>query len=108
MAWNKLATHKYKRDCYLENIYFHVKLTALSTRQRLDRHVDFLVFIIISPPLGLIITEFTLKNIITVLCCYVSLKTTLLRSLIITLITRILDTFMFRLNIYVSEDDPVV
>ena len=46
------------------------------------------------PPLGLIITEFTLKNVVTVLCCYVNLKITLRCSLIIALITRILDAFM--------------
>ena len=49
-------------------------------------------------PLGLIITVFTLQNSVTVLCCYVTLKTTLLCSLIIALIARILETFMFRLN----------
>ena len=56
--------------------------------------VSFLVGIIMLPPLGLIFTEFTLQNIITVLCCYVYLKTIVLCSLIITLITRILDTFI--------------
>ena len=62
----------------------------------LNGAVNFLVCIIIGPPLGLIITEFTLENNFTVLCCYVSLKMTLLCSLIITVITRILDTFMYR------------
>ena len=54
--------------------------------------------IIMFPPLGLVITEFTEENIITVLCCYVTLKIALLCSLVITLITRILDTFVDRLN----------
>ena len=40
----------------------------------------------------------TLQNIIAVFCCHVTLKTHLHCSLIITLITRILDTFMFRLH----------
>ena len=60
--------------------------------------MSFLVDIKMLPPLGLIITEFTLQNIITVLCCYVSLKITLSCSLIITLITRILYTIMYRPN----------
>ena len=62
--------------------------------------MSFLVCIIMAPPLGLIITEITLQNIITVLCCYVIPKSTLLCSLIITLITRILDAFMFRSVMY--------
>ena len=58
----------------------------------------FLVFVIVCSPLGLIITVVTLKNSVTVLCCYVILKIALCCSFIITLITGILDTFMFRLN----------
>ena len=64
----------------------------------LDNYMDFLVFIVINPPLSLIITEFALQNIITVLSCYVILKTTLCWRLIIALIIRIPDSSMFRLN----------
>ena len=39
--------------------------------------VSFFVGIIVAPPLGLKITEFTLQSIITVLCCYVSLQMSL-------------------------------
>ena len=56
------------------------------------------VRVIITPPLGLIITTVTLQDCVTVFSCYVSLKTTLCCSLIITLITRILYTFMLGLN----------
>ena len=54
----------------------------------------FLVFVIVCFPLGLIITVVTLQNSVTVLCCYVILKNILSCSLIITLMTEILFTFM--------------
>ena len=57
-----------------------------------------LVFVKLLFPLGLIITVVTLQDSVTVLCCYVTLKTTLCCSFIITLITRVLETFMFRQN----------
>ena len=58
----------------------------------------FLVPIIFWSPLGLIIAVVKLQNIITVSCFNMNLKTSLCCSLIITLIARMLDTFMFRLN----------
>ena len=68
-------------------------------KKKLNCHgmLCFLVFVIVCFPLGLIITVVTLQYSVTVLSCYVMLKTALCCSLIITLITRILDTFMFRL-----------
>ena len=57
--------------------------------------MSFLVFAKISPPLGLIITEVTPQNIITVLCWDVFPKITSICSLIIALITRDLYTIMF-------------
>ena len=55
----------------LRTFIFMTKWSTVSTRQMLNRYVDFLVFIVIGPPLGLIITEFALQNIITVLSFYV-------------------------------------
>ena len=62
--------------------------------------MSFLVGKIMNPPLGLITTDFTLENIITVLCCYVFLKTSSLCSLIFTLITGKPDTYMFFKYVY--------
>ena len=64
--------------------------------ENLNFDMSFLVFVQIVSPLGLIITVVTLQNIIAVLCGNVTLKTTSFCSLIITLITGILDTFMLR------------
>ena len=60
------------------------------------RNVSFLVSVILWPPLCLIVTVLTLQNCVTVLSWYVSLEMNLLCSLIVTLITRILDSPMFR------------
>ena len=56
------------------------------------------VFVVFRSPLCLIVTVLTLQNCVTVLPRYVSLKMMLVCSLIITLITRILDSFMYTLN----------
>ena len=60
--------------------------------------MNFLVTVIILPPLGLIVAMVALQDGVTVFCCHVRLEITLLCSLIITHSTRILDTFMFGLN----------
>ena len=52
----------------MRNLYFTEKVRTVVLSKFLFGLVSFLVFIIMSPPLGLIITEFTLQNIITVLC----------------------------------------
>ena len=51
---------------------------------------------VVSSPLCRISTVLTLQNSVTMLCWYVSQKVTLFCSLIITMSTRILDTFMYR------------
>ena len=52
------------------------------------------VFVIFLSPVALKITDITLENFVAVSGFYVTLKATLLSSLIITVITRIPDTFL--------------
>ena len=67
------------------------------TKSLLDT-VIFLVFVIRRSPLCLEVTVFTLEDLITVLRYHVMIKMTLLGSLMIALITRIPNTFMYRSN----------
>ena len=89
-------------DTIMFRLNMSLKITLLEFCSSFHRDVSFLVFVIVASPLCLIVTGVTLENCVTVLCRYVTLKTTLLCSLIITLITRILDTFMFRLNMFLK------
>ena len=63
---------------------------------------SFLMSVIMTPPLGLIIAMVAPQDGVTVFCCHVILEITLICSLIITLSTMILDTFMYGLNMFLK------
>ena len=83
-------------------LVFNFRIITFSKKLNGNGMSCSLVTVIVLSPLGLIITVVTLQNIITVFCRNVTLKITLFCSLIITLITRILDTFMYRLNMFLK------